>query len=277
MCSETKIGYLEIFEKISPILLIVIGYYLGNRGKKVDVDIQKIKELNVVLSNMLDTWYYLNKLSELLHFQDEKNNNLIFPKEYLPFISLRSGVLNDSCFVELEESITSLKQYDPIIYFELEGIGKKFDFIRTNYIMPFLKSSQKGNLQSTKISRVFLDNLLNDIEQNLRETAKQISKKTYQKIEDKIEISFNNYKEKLKEDYNYEYYEIILSILPDNVEKPSFEKFMSDLKDPEIQQEMSKQFDLIAKKGMDKVISLMIENPDLSMDEIEQMLIANDK
>ena len=188
MCSETKIGYLEIFEKISPILLIVIGYYLGNRGKKVDVDIQKIKELNVVLSNMLDTWYYLNKLSELLHFQDEKNNNLIFPKEYLPFISLRSGVLNDSCFVELEESITSLKQYDPIIYFELEGIGKKFDFIRTNYIMPFLKSSQKGNLQSTKISRVFLDNLLNDIEQNLRETAKQISKKTYQKIEDKIEI-----------------------------------------------------------------------------------------
>lgn len=277
MCSETKIGYLEIFEKISPILLIVIGYYLGNRGKKVDVDIQKIKELNVVLSNMLDTWHYLNKLSELLHFQDEKNNNLIFSKEYLPFISLRSGVLNDSCFVELEESITSLKQYDPIIYFELEGVGKKFDFIRTNYIMPFLKSSQKGNLQSTKISRVFLDNLLNDIEQNLRDTAKQISKKTYQKIEDKIEISFNNYEEKLKEDYNYEYYEIILSILPDNVEKPSFEKFMSDLKDPEIQQEMSKQFDLIAKKGMDKVISLMIENPDLSMDEIEQMLIANDK
>ncbi|WP_333696429.1 hypothetical protein [Flavobacterium sp.] len=266
----------EIIEKVvTPIILLIAGFYFGNKSKKVEVDIEKIKELNIVLSNMLNCWHYLNRLSELLYFQDDKANTLIFPKQYLPFITLKSGTLNDNCFQELEESIESLKQYDPICYFELEGIGKKFDFIRTNYIVPFLKSSQTENHSNNSISRTFLDKLLNNIEQHLRETAKQISKSTYEKIEYKIQSSLESDLKELKEDFNHEYYEIMLSLLPESNVKPTYEEFLSEFNKPETQKEIQTQLDFIIKNGMDKIISLMIENPHLTIDELEEILTKN--
>lgn len=264
--------YLEISEKIvNPILLLIAGFYFGNKSKKVDVDIQKTKELNIVLSNMLNSWYYLNRLSELQYFQDIEDNNLLFPKQYLPFILLKSGTLNDNCFQELEMSIESLKQYEPISYFELEGIGKKFEFIKSNYILPFLKQKKSG-LISNNMNRAFLDKLLNDIELHLRETAKQISKKTLRKIEKKIEITLKNDLDKLKENFNYEYYEMILTIIPKNEDKPTYEEFIFNMKNPEVQNNMQIQFDYVVKNGMDKLISLIVENPDLSIEELEQKI-----
>lgn len=274
--TESQNFYFEIAEKIAtPIVLLVAGFIFGNKSKKVDVDIQKSKELNIVLSNMLNSWHYLNKLSELLYFQEDKSNNLIFPKQYLPFITLKSGTLNDNCFNELEQSIESLKQYDPICYFELEGIGKRFDYIRSNYILPFLKSGQNKNLATNSISRAFLDKLLNDIEQHLRETAKQISKKTYEKVENKIQISLKNDLEVLKEDFNREYYEIMIPLIPENIGTQTYEDFVAELNDPEIQDVIKKQFDYIVQNGIEKIVSLMIESPDLSIEELEEKLIDN--
>lgn len=271
--TEEQNLYIEIAEKIgTPIMLLIAGFYFGNKSKKVDVNLEKIKELNIVLANMLNSWHYLNKLSEVLHFQENESSTLIFPRKFLPLISLKSGTLNDNCFQELEQSIKFLKQYDPICYFELEGVGKKFDFVKTNYIIPFLISSENENL-SNEISRVFLDKLLNDIEQHLRETAKQISKKTYQKIETKIQTLLCTDFKKLNEEFNYEYYEILLPWFKKNHNKNlTYEEFLIEFKKPEIQNELQRQFELIAKNGMEKVLSVLVESPYLSIEELEQKI-----
>ena len=262
--------YLEVIEKaIIPVVLVIMGYWLGNRGKRVDVDIQKLKELNIVLSNMLNSWHYLNKLSELLRFQEDENNELLFPKQYLPFIVLKSGTLNDNCFEELENSIDTLKQYDPICYFELVGIGKKFDFLKTNYILPFLQTGQGKNDKAIKIGRNFLDELLNDIETYLRITSAHASKELLKEINKKIEhVAISDYNE-LQENFNTQYYELIMSLLPDDVTKPTFEEFKIEFKKEVNQENLRKELDLIISQGLNEFISLMIQNPDLTIDELE--------
>ncbi len=263
----------ELYKYIcGPIVGAFLAYWFGMRGKKVDVDIQKNRELNIVLSNMLNAWQYLNKLDELLKLSEDKTNSLIFPKQYLPFIVLKSGTLNDKCFLELEESIDKLKEYDPISYFELEGIGKKFDFIRTNYIIPFLKSSKNKNQSFEMLNRSFLDKLLNDIEEYMRRTSKLISKKTFNETSKLIENNISNSIEKIKEDYNFDYYELILSIIPDESNKPTFEEFKVEFSTIEMKEQMEREFALIMEKGFENVVKAMAENNFLTIEELEQKL-----
>lgn len=276
MIQEKSILLDEIYKYISgPIIGAFLAYWFGMRGKKIDVDIQKNRELNVVLSNMLNTWQYLNKLDDLLKLSEDKTNSLIFPKEYLPFIVLKSGTLNDRCFEDLEISIEKLKEFDPISYFELEGIGKRFDFIRINYIIPFLKSSKNENQTFENINRTFLDKLLNDIEEYLRRTSKLISKKMYNDTCELIEKNEIINIEKLKEDYNLEYYELILTIIPDEIIKPSYEEFKIEFSRDEVKEQIKKEFELIMEKGLENVISAMTENDFSTIEELEQKL--NDK
>jgi hypothetical protein len=79
----------------------------------------------------------------------------------------------------------------------------------------------------------------------------------------------------LKEDFNHEYYEIMLSLLPESNIKPTYEEFLSEFNKPETQKEIQTQLDFIIKNGMDKIISLMIENPHLTIDELEEILTKN--
>lgn len=266
----------ELYKYISgPIIGAFLAYWFGMRGKRIDVDIQKNRELNVVLSNMLNTWQYLIKLDELLKLSDDKTNSLLFPKEYFPFIVLKSGTLNDKCFEDLEISIEKLKEYDPISYFELEGIGKRFDYIRTNYIIPFLKSSKNENKTFENINRTFLDKLLNDIEEHLRRTSKLISKNISKETSKLIENNGTINMEMLKEDYNLEYYELILTTIPDEIIKPSYDEFKIEFSRDEVKEQIKKEFDLIVEKGLETVISVMAENDFSTIEELEQKLNEN--
>lgn len=263
----------EIYKYVGgPIIGAFLAYWFGMRGKKIDVDIQKNRELNIVLSNMLNAWQYLNKLDELLKLTEDKTNSLIFPKEYLPFIVLKSGTLNDKCFEELEDSVDKLKEYDPISYFELEGVGKRFDFIRKNYIIPFLKTSKNKNQSFEMLNRSFLDKLLNDIEEYLRRTSKLISKKTFNETSYLIVNNTSNTIETIKEDYNFDYYEVILSIIPYDAYKPTFEEFKEEFSKDEMKEQIKKEFELIMEKGLENVIEAMTENNFSTIEELEQKL-----
>lgn len=273
MIQEKTILLDEIYKYISgPIIGAFLTYWFGMRGKKIDVDLQKNRELNIVLSNMLNTWKYLNKLDELLKLSEDKTNSLIFPKEYLPYIVLKSGTLNDKCFEDLENSIDKLKEFDPISYFELEGIGKRFEFIRINYIVPFLKSSKNKNQSFKNINISFLDNLLNDIEEYLRRTSKLISKNIFKETSELIDNNSILNIEQMIEDYNFEYYELILSTIPDEIYKPTFEEFKEEFSKDEIKKQINKEFKLIMEKGLENVITAMTENDFSTIEELEQKL-----
>lgn len=263
----------EIYKYISgPIIGAFLAYWFGIRGKRVDVDLQKTRELNIVLSNMLNSWQYLKKIDQLLKLSHDKSDVLLFPREYFPVIALKSGTLNDKCFEDLENSVDRLKEFDPITYFKLEGIGKRFDFIRTNYILPFLKSPKSGNKPFEILNRTFLDQLLNDIEEYLRVTSKLISKNTYEKTFKLIENnSYINIREMIDE-YNFEFYELTLSLVSDDQPKPTFEKFKEEIAKDEVKNQLNRQLTLIMEKGLKSIVEIIAENEFATVDEIEQKL-----
>lgn len=272
MCSTETNLYLELIKYLSPFVLAFIAFWLSLKSKKKDIDNEKTKELNIVLSNMLDSWYNLNKLSELLQFIEDKNDDLIFPKKYLPFIVASSGTFNDNSFTRLEESIEMLKPYDPIVYYELTGIGQKFDYVKKNYIIPFLKSGQNEGSIIQIINRTFLDRLLNDIETYLRKTSKKISKSTSIEIEKKIEENFKYDFEKLKEEFNQDYYDLIISSVSEDKKHLTLEELKIEFKKPELQKQFEIEFDFIVKKGIDKLVTLISENPLMTIEELQEKL-----
>jgi hypothetical protein len=271
---QEEVSLLEqIYKYISgPIIGAFLAYWFGIRGKKIDVDLQKNKELNIVLSNMLNTWQYLNKIDEILKLSQDKTDSLVFPKEYLPYLVLKSGTLNDKCFDDLEKSIDNLKEYDPISYFELEGIGNKFDFIRTNYIVPFIKSSKNKNQSFEKINRTFLDTLLNKIEEKLRRTSKQISKKTYEETCLLIEENLLLSSKQIIDEYNFEYYELILTLIDDEIPKPTFEEFKEEFGKDDVKKQMDKELQIIMENGLEKVIEIMLDNDFSTIEELEHKI-----
>jgi len=249
-----------------------LTYYFGIRGKKQDIFNEKTKELNVVLSNMLNTRYYLHKLNESLKLLIDKSDDLILPKQYIPYIALTTGVLNDDCFKQLEDSIDELKKYDPVSYYNLKGVGTSFDYIRKNYITPFLKYSKNSNEQLSNFSSTFLDELLNKMDEHLRNTSKLISKKVYN---DTDNIIVNNYfinTKQIIEEYNKKFYEIILNTKSKEDVKPSYEEFLLQYTSIEAKEQFRKEFELIVKKGMEAMTKVLSENPNLTMEELEMKL-----
>lgn len=267
------ITYEDLIKYIAaPLLLAVLAYWFSIRGKKREIDILKIKELNVILSNMLSVWTYLNNINRILRLT-EQSEGLVFPVKFLPFFVLKSGILNDNCFYELEESVSSLKQYDPITHYELEGIGRKSEYIRRNYILPFINYSDgKEKKGKNNISRIFLDKLHNDIEIQLLNTSILISKKAKQKIENLIYNGLEENHFDIIEEFNIEYYEFIISILPDEIEKPTFEDFKHEFLKSEMQEQINKELELIVKGGLERFSALINQNPAISFEEIERIL-----
>lgn len=257
---------------LSPIIAAALVYWFGNKSKKQDIDNQKTKELNIILANMLNCLFYLNKLSEVLKFSEDQKDDLLFPIRFLPFIVLKSETLNDNCFNELDNSIEMLKQYDPISHFELEGIGRKIDYVKKTYIIPFVENSNKDSVTAQKFSITFLDKLSDEIEEKIKHTAKLISNETLKKVEKKIEqISVSN-NEEMRQEFNQEYYQFVLSILPNDVQKPTIDGLLEAFKDPEIRIQIETEFEFIAKNGMQTLTNLIAQNPDVTIEQLQQNL-----
>lgn len=186
-------------------------------------------------------------------------------------MALHSDLLKDSCFFDLEESISTLKRYDPVSYFELEGIGKRYDYLKTNYTIPFLKSTNPTEF-GLSMNRQFIDKLLNEIEEHLRGTAKQISNETYKRIEKKIEnLNTRDAKDHISE-FNENFYEFIIGIIPEDMEKPTYEEFVKGVGEPEMRDMLKSQFELMAKAGVAAVTELVMSDPSLTLEEVADRL-----
>lgn len=251
---------IKFFPFISPFIAAFLTYYFVIRQKKKDIEIQKQKELNTILSNMLNTWHYLRSLNIILQYMEQKSTDILLPVKNLSRLFLKYKILNDSCFDELEKSIDNIKQYSPIKYFELEGIGRKFKFFMEKCILPILQTNKKNiEVEMIVFVRKILDKFLNDIENCLRDTASLIPDDTSKKIERKIkEISKLDFEE-TKEEINREIYELIISSLsPDEVEKLSYEQFKQEIKTSEGQKFI---------KLMEKALESLVNN---STKEVEK-------
>ena len=263
---------MEIFDNIwkylSPIIISFLTYFIAVKGKRKDVDIEKVKKLNIVISNLLDVWNYLGKLENLSKLN---KTDLPIPFKILPRILLNSKSLNEKSFEELEKSISLLKEYDPITYYELSGLGHRFDEIKTNYILPFLNAKNQSEL-NRKISDTYIQETIKDIEEYLLSISKHLGYKTTKRIKKKIKEHKETDIEETRKELIENYYDFMMTLVPENEEKPTLEEFENELKSPEVKAILEQQIELFTNVDLGQIMNLVAENPYASVEEVRNKL-----
>ena len=254
---------------IAAFLAVFFTYWFGVKERRKAIDITKEQKLNIVLSNLLNVWFYLSKLDEVTNIE---KFNLPFPKELFPLVLLKSAVLNDSCFEELEKSISLLKEYDPISYFELEGFGNRVNYIRSNIILPTITNRNVG--EGNQLSNAFSQKIIRDIEEKLRIVALLIDKKALNKINCKISDNLlsEEYIENLREEYIFEFYDIMMSLIPKGGVKPSLVEFINELELPETQQAFRSQLEILEKNEICDIMRIVSLDPYISIEDLRTKL-----
>lgn len=258
----------KIFAILSPFIAASLTYFLSVKSKKKDIDIEKEKELNTILSNLLNVWHYLTRLESISEIISNKNQDYIFPKEYLPGIILNTDYINDNCFRELDESNLLLKKYDPIIYYRLEGIGKNIDSIRQQLIMPFFNNPKLSSELITMGTKTLLEDTLKVIEENLEMVAEQISKKTTKKIKGFIDDYVNKETENLLQELDQKYYELMIPLMPENETKPTFEEFKELSKTSEFKEMQQIQMKIALEGTLTEALDIIANNPNVTTEEL---------
>jgi hypothetical protein len=254
-----------------------LAYWFGIRGKNTDISIQRNKELNIILSNMLTVWHYFAKLNQLTDLPKEQKARMVFPLALLPVVVANSNAFDEAAFDELEKSLQNLKQYDPLAFHHLEGIGRRFRILKDDFVAPTLKSQQLE--RSGHILGMFRKSILSkttqEFEKHLVHVAKLISKRVEKEVNAELAKNSPQAVEELIEEYNQEFYEMITSIMPEDMAKPDYASFKEELSKPEWHAMMEQQVPLIAKHGFGAFISIVAQNPSITPDELAKEIVTH--
>ena len=264
--------FLTIFSILSPFIASGLTYYFGIKNKEREIDIEKMKELNVVLSNLLNVWHYLTRIESIIDIKSNDEVSTTFPKKYISILIFNSDILDESCFSELDESMSKLKKYDPIIYYKLEGLGRKVDWMRNQYIAPFLKNLELSDEIIVKSIRPLLDDILDDVEDYLNIVSDSLGNKTSNQVKDFVDEHLSRDVTETLEEFDRKYYEIIIGFIPEEMEKPSFQEFRMLGDNQEFQEFQEIQCKLLFEGKLEELIDVTNKNPELSLKEISQII-----
>lgn len=275
--APTQTLALELSKTLLPAILIaILGYWLTIRGKNNDINIQRVKELNIVLSNMLTVWYYFARLRQLTTLSQKDTSSMILPVAVLPQVLHQSGMLDNESFTELEKSIHSLKQYDPIAFHQLEGIGRRLAYFKENFVAPALKSTSSHQQGQTPLlfQQLMLGKITSEFEELLMQVARRISKSLQKQVRVELQKKAPESDEALIEEYNRESYELITAMIPKEADKPDYEAFKAEMRKPEVQAIFIRFLPLLTQQGFGSFFALLSQDSAISIEDIEQGLLA---
>jgi len=258
---------IESMELIKTLLTIIIStiasfttFIFYVKGKKKEVQLNKLTEINIVLSHLLTVWYNFKILSVFCNIDIYKKTNLPFSQKKHVLLQVKFSGLKDKNFTELEESIKNLRKYDPILFFTLEDIGNKLNHMLNHVIVILIKNSPELNFPADILSK-YLKEITEGLEQLITETTDHLDKPSKKKIINKLKISFTLDSDQMRENFLTSFYKAISLFDP----TLSYDVFINDLKSPE------------GLKAFDKIMDLVIlvDNPNDVLDFIKEHGEAN--
>lgn len=262
---------LQVFAIIAPFIAAYLTYLFAIKSKIKDIDIEKEKHLNIALSCLLLIWNDLTRLRTLIYIIKDKSDDLIFSKKFLSMIILNEDLLNDESFRELKNSIEGIRKYDALTYFRLEDVGEHLNKVKTKFILPFLEFENIDEHLIDIGAGIIIEDSIKDYESHIKEVASLIGKKITNQISSMIHNSNKNDEKSVINEMNINYYQFILSIIPEGEEKPSYDEFLKISKTEEYQKMFDLQIDIFKNNGMSNLLSILSEFPDISIDEAIKM------
>ncbi|RSK45537.1 hypothetical protein [Hymenobacter rigui] len=252
-----------------------LAYWFGLRGKTNEISLQRTKELNAILANMLTIWHYFAKLNQLTNLPPNQEKKMLFPMALLPVMVHQAAALNDEVFEELEKSVSNLKQYDPLAFHKLEGMGRRFAFMKDNFVAPLLSwESKQGDQTPNMMRRAMLEKISKEFEKGVVHVAQLISKKTARDVQVELDKKAPQATEELIDEYNREYYSIVTSMMPENV-RPDYEAFKQMMGGAEVQGVMEQVAPLILRQGFGSFMTIINQNPSITPKELEAQMLSS--
>ncbi|MGX7688028.1 hypothetical protein ACWA1C_12745 [Flectobacillus roseus] len=213
---------------VMPFLASFITFVFYVKGKKKDVQLSKLSEINIVLSNLLIVWYNFKILSKICDSNFYNKLKLPFTQRRHVLLHLKLRGLKEENFTELDESVKDLRKYDPILFYSLEDIGNRLNFLLNNVIILLIKNAPNG-IFPTDVILKYLNDIIKELEQSIIESSEHLDKANKTKIKKKLELKFINDVEKTREEFNTTLYKLIV-LQEKNL---TYEQFLKDLEIPD--------------------------------------------
>lgn len=264
---QETITIFQVITIISPFIASYLTYLFVVKSKIKDVDIEKERHLHTTLSFLLMIWHDLRTLKSLIYVLRDKSENLIFPKKIFSVFVLGKNLLSEDKFKGLKESIEGIKKYDAITYFYLEGAGEDLNEIKTKYIFPFLEIDNIDDYLIEVSAGRFIDDAIENYEGYIVDVASLINNKTKKKVKLKIIDSKKEDRTSIINELNINYYQYMLSIIPEGTKKPSYDEFLEEFKTEEFQKIIELQIDVFKNNGLSNLLKVVSENPNIPIEE----------
>jgi len=263
----------QIVAIISPFVAVLLTYFLSIKKARKDIDFDKEKVLNSVLSDLLNTRFTVTRVKLINDLYSNKKIETIFPKESLLQFAMSSGLIEMKSFKELEDSILKLKEYDALIYYRIEGIGANFEQIHEKFVSPLMKVLYEEEIKSTEGGvYLLIKDTLESLEDNILKISTILNKRTEKEV---LSILDKKNNESDLEDYikqiEQAYFEWMAPLLKPE-ESMTFDEF-KEFSKSESFGEMVKLQLAVAKLGdLEGFINCIKNNPNASMSEITNMM-----
>lgn len=258
----------------SPFIAALLTYFLTIKKSKKDVDLEKEKALNQVLSDLLSSRFYLSRIKVMDLMLTSEVKETIFPVNRIPDILLNSGLFEPADFSQLDKSIHLLKQYDAIIHYRLEGIGSNFEIINNNYILPVLSSQKNGQIIiSSSIIRPLLSETLTSIDDSILDVVSKMNLRVKKEVDNILSRTIEDETNKLIVELENTYFNSMSGFLLENgiiIPKSEFKDFA---KTDEFKKILDLQLQVLKKGNLDKTLKIIEDYPNISFDEITKKLV----
>lgn len=239
-----------------------LTYFFTVKGKQKDIDNQKYAEINSVISNLLVIWEELTKVDDIFTLKSNKDSPVSFLLDYTFIFISKLNLSNSEIYNELDDSIKNLKKYDPVIFYELEGLGKKLEFIKINFINPLSKSN---SISLADFTTNHLSTTIMIVEDHIISLSKKVDKKIRNLVLNKL----NRFGvEEMEESILQEFYCQFSRFTPMN----SYEQFKIELKSDEAKEAIRQVFSVLNFTNLEYFMTLVSNDPERSIEELQKIV-----
>ncbi|AWV96717.1 hypothetical protein DJ013_00320 [Arcticibacterium luteifluviistationis] len=208
-------------------------------------------------------------MSEFLKVEE---NELAFPKSMISQFVLKPGFQKLGCFEELDKAIDDLKAFNPFLYHEFEGIGRRFKKFLNDYVLPFL-NTENISIKNIEVGpQSGLESMIDEIDEALWILGKELKIRN-SKIKKMTERSGYTDYGKMKEEINKACFSFLKKVLPPESQNYTYEQYEAELKEGKWQEIKDFQKEIFANGNSKEAIELVAANEGMDMKTLMSVLL----
>lgn len=259
-----------IISSLVTIGVVFLTFYLNIQNSKKNIKLESIKEINVVIANMLDVWYVFWQHYRCLQVITSQRKDIFFPFKDFLLTSTNSNLINKNCFDEFETSVTLIKKYNPIVHYKISGIATEIRKIQMYYFDALIISPKmQANMVSKKDLKL-IEDCMKHFEELTLLVAKYGNGDLYDDVNNVFKSNYDKDLNKFINEIQNQYFKYIKSILPFSDKSFTLKDFKAEMQKAEVKELLISLLNEVSKvsdKPIEYIFEVLKNNPGIKTDE----------